>query len=83
VVHQRTRILTTDETYDEVNQYIPPSRQQSQSIIQINNNEVKKNSIVNSQVKFFPRKLASVEFQINHYYQHLVIKFNMNLSWVY
>jgi hypothetical protein len=82
VVHQRTRILTTDETYDEVNQYIPPLRQQSQSIIQINNNEVKKNSIVNSQVKFFHRKSASVEFQINHYYQHLVIKFNMNFSWV-
>jgi len=39
MVHQRTRISTTDETYDEANHYTAPSRQQSQSIIQINNNE--------------------------------------------
>jgi hypothetical protein len=83
MVHQRTRISTTDETYDEPNHYTPSSRQQSQSTIQINNNEVKKSFIVNNQVKFLYRKLALVVFRINHYYQRLVIKFNMNFSWVY
>ncbi|CAF1206027.1 unnamed protein product [Rotaria sp. Silwood1] len=40
LVHQRTRISTNDETFDELNHYASSSsRQQSQSIIPINNNE--------------------------------------------
>ncbi len=44
MLHQRTHISTTDETYDDVNHYTPSSRPHSQSTIQINNNEVKKTS---------------------------------------
>ncbi|CAF2782850.1 unnamed protein product [Rotaria sp. Silwood2] len=39
VVHQRTCISTNDKTFDELNHYTPSLRQQSQSIIPINNNE--------------------------------------------
>lgn len=43
---QRTRISTTDDTYDEVNPYIPSSsssrQQQSQSVVQMHNNEVRR-----------------------------------------
>lgn len=79
---QRTRISTNDESYDESNQYTSPSRPQAQSTIQINTNEVKNRFTVDDHVDFLHRKLALVEFRINHYYPHLVIKFSMNFSWV-
>ncbi|CAF1013507.1 unnamed protein product [Adineta steineri] len=36
---QRTRRITADDTYDEITHYTPPSRQSSQPIMNVNNNE--------------------------------------------
>jgi hypothetical protein len=49
ITPQRTRISTTDETYDELNRYASPS----QTIIPINNNEVNKIFIAVTELKFF------------------------------
>lgn len=41
-MHQRSRISTIDDTFDEFNHYTTSSRQQSESIPSIDHNEVYK-----------------------------------------
>jgi hypothetical protein len=40
--HQRGRRITSEDTYDDITHYTPPARQSSQSMITVNNNDVKK-----------------------------------------
>ena len=42
---QRTRISTNNESFEESNQYTSPVRSQTQSTIQVNNNEVEQKDI--------------------------------------
>jgi len=39
---QRGRRITPEDTYDDITHYTPPARQSSQSMITVNNNDVKK-----------------------------------------
>jgi hypothetical protein len=48
---QRGRRITPEDTYDDITHYTPPARQSSQSMITVNNNDVK-NKIFNQNEKF-------------------------------
>lgn len=50
---QRNRISTNNESFEESNQYTSPVRSQSQSNIQVNNNEVENKRHLNESNSIF------------------------------